>query len=198
LAKVVLILFSVASVAVMIERAITLVRVRRREEREYASLTRAIAARDEAAFRSLVESVRSPSGAALREGLDSQPTSEERLREAVGYGVTLQTARLQNNLSYLATIASTAPYIGLFGTVLGILSAFRRIAASGETGASIVAGGISEALITTAIGLGVAIPAVIAYNFLLGRVNALALTVETHAMALAARMADLRVAQGKF
>jgi len=182
----------------MIERAIVLYRVRRREDREYVSLTKAIAARDEAAFRTLLESVRSPSGTALREGLDAQPTSEERLREAVGYGVTLQTARLQNNLSYLATIASTSPYIGLFGTVLGILSAFRRIAASGETGASIVAGGISEALITTALGLGVAIPAVIAYNFLLGRVNALALTVETHAMALAARMADLRVAQGKF
>jgi biopolymer transport protein ExbB/TolQ len=98
--------------------------------------------------------------------------------------VNVQIARLQNNLPLLATAASTAPYVGLFGTVLGILSAFRMIAETGQTGAAVVAGGISEALIATALGLGVAIPAVMAYNYFTARVNTLSLQIETHALDL--------------
>ena len=73
-------------------------------------------------------------------------------------------AELKRGLGGLATIGSTAPFVGLFGTVVGILNAFRGISESKATGLAAVAGGIAEALITTAIGLFVAIPAVVAYN----------------------------------
>jgi biopolymer transport protein ExbB len=81
-------------------------------------------------------------------------------------------AELKRGLGGLATIGSTAPFVGLFGTVVGILNAFRGIASSKATGLAAVAGGIAEALVTTAIGLFVAIPAVMMFNYLTGRVEA--------------------------
>src|SRR5246127_1199028 len=81
-------------------------------------------------------------------------------------------AELKRGLGGLATIGSTAPFVGLFGTVVGILNAFNGIAKEKATGLAAVAGGISEALVTTAIGLLVAIPAVMMFNYLTGRVEA--------------------------
>jgi biopolymer transport protein ExbB/biopolymer transport protein TolQ len=81
-------------------------------------------------------------------------------------------AELKRGLGGLATIGSTAPFVGLFGTVVGILNAFRGIAASKATGLAAVAGGIAEALVTTAIGLFVAIPAVMMFNYFTNRVEA--------------------------
>jgi biopolymer transport protein ExbB/biopolymer transport protein TolQ len=81
-------------------------------------------------------------------------------------------AELKRGLGGLATIGSTAPFVGLFGTVLGILNAFRGISENKATGLGAVAGGIAEALVTTAFGLFVAIPAVMMFNYLTGRVEA--------------------------
>src|SRR5256714_11868331 len=82
-------------------------------------------------------------------------------------------AELKRGLGGLATIGSTAPFVGLFGTVVGILNAFRQISAQkGATGIGVVAGGISEALVTTALGLAVAIPAVMMFNYFTGKVEA--------------------------
>ncbi|MGZ4839228.1 MAG: MotA/TolQ/ExbB proton channel family protein [Terriglobales bacterium] len=81
-------------------------------------------------------------------------------------------AELKRGLSGLATIGSTAPFVGLFGTVVGILNAFRGIQTEHATGLAAVAGGISEALVTTAFGLLVAIPAVMMFNYLTSRVEA--------------------------
>jgi biopolymer transport protein ExbB/biopolymer transport protein TolQ len=80
-------------------------------------------------------------------------------------------AELKRGLGGLATIGSTAPFVGLFGTVMGILNAFRGIQTEHATGLAAVAGGISEALVTTAIGLLVAIPAVMMFNYFTGRVE---------------------------
>ena len=81
-------------------------------------------------------------------------------------------AELKRGVSTLATIGSTAPFVGLFGTVVGIINAFKGISAEKSTGLGAVAGGISEALVTTAVGLFVAIPAVWAYNYFSGRIEA--------------------------
>jgi biopolymer transport protein ExbB/biopolymer transport protein TolQ len=81
-------------------------------------------------------------------------------------------ADLKRGLSGLATIGATAPFVGLFGTVVGIINAFAGIAAESATGLAAVAGGISEALVATAIGLFVAIPAVWMFNFFTTRVEA--------------------------
>jgi len=81
-------------------------------------------------------------------------------------------AELKRGISSLATIGSTSPFVGLFGTVVGILNAFKQISASQTAGLASVAGGISEALVTTAVGLFVAIPAVMMYNYFTSKVEA--------------------------
>src|SRR5262249_52163693 len=81
-------------------------------------------------------------------------------------------AELKRGVSGLATIGSTAPFVGLFGTVVGIINAFQGISSQKSTGLGAVAGGISEALVTTAIGLFVAIPAVWMFNVFTGRIEA--------------------------
>ena len=81
-------------------------------------------------------------------------------------------AELKRGISGLATIGSTAPFVGLFGTVVGIINAFKGISTEKSTGLGAVAGGISEALVTTAIGLFVAIPAVWMYNYFTGKIEA--------------------------
>jgi len=78
---------------------------------------------------------------------------------------------LKRGLGFLATIGSTAPFIGLFGTVVGIINAFRSIAATGSGGMSVVSGGIAEALVSTALGIFVAIPAVVAFNTFTGKIE---------------------------
>jgi biopolymer transport protein ExbB/TolQ len=79
--------------------------------------------------------------------------------------------QLKRGLGFLATIGSTAPFIGLFGTVVGIINAFRSIAATGSGGMSVVSGGIAEALVSTALGIFVAIPAVMAFNSFTGKIE---------------------------
>jgi biopolymer transport protein TolQ len=82
-----------------------------------------------------------------------------------------ETERLEKRLSFLATTANTAPFIGLFGTVWGIMDSFREIGLRGTSSLAVVAPGISEALITTALGLFTAIPAVLGYNYLVNRLR---------------------------
>ena len=84
----------------------------------------------------------------------------------------------EKGLSILASIGSTAPFVGLFGTVWGIVNALSTISTSGQATIDIVAGPIGEALITTAIGIGVAIPSVVAYNYFLRRIKLLITDVE--------------------
>src|SRR3989442_11174609 len=81
-------------------------------------------------------------------------------------------AELKRGISGLATIGSTAPFVGLFGTVVGIINAFKQISTEKSTGLGAASGGISEALVTTAIGLFVAIPAVWMYNYFTGKLEA--------------------------
>jgi biopolymer transport protein ExbB/biopolymer transport protein TolQ len=81
-------------------------------------------------------------------------------------------AELKRGVSSLATIGSTAPFVGLFGTVVGIINAFKEMATQKTAGIAAIAGGISEALVTTAIGLFVAVPAVWMFNYFTGRIDA--------------------------
>ncbi len=96
----------------------------------------------------------------------------EASRRALERSEAIVHAKLKRGLGALATIGSTSPFIGLFGTVIGILNAFRQIAEQKTPGIGAVAGGISEALVTTAFGLFVAIPAVIAFNYFTNKVEA--------------------------
>jgi biopolymer transport protein ExbB len=93
-------------------------------------------------------------------------------RRALERSEAIVHAELKRGVSALATIGSTAPFVGLFGTVVGIINAFKTMAAQKTPGIGAIAGGISEALVTTAIGLFVAVPAVWAFNYFTGRVDA--------------------------
>jgi len=94
----------------------------------------------------------------------------EAARQGMDRTAMITIAELKENLGVLATIGATAPFVGLFGTVLGIIHAFEKMATSGG-GIASVSAGIAEALITTAFGLGVAIPAVWAYNYFQNRID---------------------------
>ena len=96
----------------------------------------------------------------------------EASRRALERAEAIVHAELKRGVSTLATIGSSAPFVGLFGTVVGIINAFKGISTEKSTGLGAVAGGISEALVTTAIGLAVAIPAVWAYNYFVSRLEA--------------------------
>jgi biopolymer transport protein TolQ len=110
-----------------------------------------------------------------RERIDREGT-RQRLAQAMDTAVMTETDRLAERLNFLATVGSVAPFVGLFGTVWGIMDSFFDIGAQQNSSLAVVAPGISEALFATAIGLFAAIPAVIAYNRFSHRVNAL----ETH------------------
>ncbi|MGB6900696.1 MAG: MotA/TolQ/ExbB proton channel family protein [Candidatus Acidiferrum sp.] len=94
------------------------------------------------------------------------------------------TEEMKRGLSGLATIAATAPFVGLFGTVIGILNAFRSIDMMHATAIKVIAGSISEALLTTAIGLSVAVPAVWCYNLLTNQMDAFGVEMQNCALEL--------------
>ncbi|HUA21314.1 MAG TPA: MotA/TolQ/ExbB proton channel family protein [Bryobacteraceae bacterium] len=96
----------------------------------------------------------------------------EASRRALERSEAIVHAELKRGVSSLATIGSTAPFVGLFGTVVGIINAFKGISSQKSTGLGAVAGGISEALVTTAVGLFVAVPAVWAFNYFTNRIEA--------------------------
>jgi biopolymer transport protein ExbB/TolQ len=100
-------------------------------------------------------------------------SSEEVLMMEMQQAAQAEITRLKYGLGFLATVGSTSPFIGLFGTVWGILDTFRALGESQSTSLSVVGPGISASLVATAAGLAVAIPAVMAYNLLLAQINAL-------------------------
>ena len=118
----------------------------------------------------------------------SAQVADEEIIEAAKRGlersVALVHAEMKRGLSGLATIGATAPFVGLFGTVMGIIGAFKGIAAQHASGLSAVAGGIAEALVTTALGLLVAVPAVWTYNYFTNKVEAFDVEMDNSSMEL--------------
>jgi biopolymer transport protein ExbB/TolQ len=122
------------------------------------------------------------------EGQDKQVVMEG-VSEATERALDVALINLRTRLSGMATIAGVAPFLGLFGTVTGLISAFRGIAESGSGGLATVSGGISEALVTTVIGLFVAIPALWAYNYFMNRIDVIGIELDNSASRLVNRSA---------
>jgi biopolymer transport protein TolQ len=121
---------------------------------------------------------------------------QSRIEKVLDVSIAREVEKLESNLLVLATVASAGPFIGLFGTVWGIMTSFRSIAASKNTSLAVVAPGIAEALFATAIGLFAAIPALIAYNKLSGDVAKTQARMESFAdefSAILSRQIDQRV-----
>jgi biopolymer transport protein ExbB len=174
-----LIVLSVFSVYVMLERFLFFRTVSGVDAALRRPLLEALSAGDRAAARKLAEGsagtgARMAAEMLRHHGSGIGAASADAFMQAVRPGEKL---RLERNLSYLGTLGANAPFIGLFGTVLGIIKAFKDLADSGikpgGDSAAAVMTGISEALVATAVGLLVAIPAVVAYNFFQRKVKAL-------------------------
>jgi biopolymer transport protein TolQ len=141
-----------------------------------------LAAMVQAGFRELIaavnESLATPRGAAAGVSDPGRERVLQRVRRRVEEVASLQADGLDRNLGLLATTGTVAPFIGLFGTVWGIMDAFQGIGFTGSASLAAVAPGISEALVTTAAGLFAAIPAVVGYNLLLARARRLGARID--------------------
>ena len=184
-----LVIMSIWSITVMVERLLTFRRARQRSMQFVIALAKHLKGRDVKAALALAHQAPQPPiarvvAAALdeyTEGLEALSTHGpeelgdfdivDAVNRAIERVKEREIAELKKGLSSLATIASAAPFIGLFGTVIGILNAFKSMASSGQGGLASVSAGISEALVTTAFGLFVAIPAVMVYNYFTSRVD---------------------------
>ena len=168
-----LIILSIASVAVMLERARTYYRGRFAEEAFISEIEPLLAegAWSEAAAR--CEGAAGYEPQVLLAGLDQVHRGRQAAAEAMeGERIRLGQV-LEKHLGFLGTLGANAPFIGLFGTVLGIIHAFKDLALTEGGGGPAVMSGIAEALVATAVGLLVAIPAVMAYNFFHRRLHAI-------------------------
>jgi biopolymer transport protein TolQ len=157
---------SVLSVSIMIERFFALRKVGNKSEELAKDFQQVMVSQDLNGIEKLAQKSDSLEGKALGYGLNfAKKNGEHGLDELFGSFKTLERPALEKNLSTLGTIASNAPYVGLLGTVMGIMKAFNDLANSPGQGNEVVMAGIGHALVSTAIGLAVAIPAVIAFNF---------------------------------
>jgi biopolymer transport protein ExbB len=128
---------------------------------------------------SVCNSSLSPLSAVVKSGLEESGKDAKTMEEMMDAMAIDQRTKLEKNLSILGTLGNIAPLIGLFGTVVGIIRAFHSLAVAGSAGPSVISAGIAEALITTASGLVVAVPAVIFYNYYLRRVNTVMNEIES-------------------
>lgn len=126
----------------------------------------------------------SPLGQILAAGLTNRNASREITKESIEDVGRHITVALERNLNTLGTVAAISPLIGLLGTVIGMIKVFAVITAEGVGNPETLAGGISEALITTATGLVVAIPSLIFYRYFRGKINTLVVGMEEQAMQL--------------
>jgi len=133
----------------------------------------------------------------FEKGVKSPIGLQNRIDKAMDLALTREMERLESRVGFLASVGSAAPFIGLFGTVVGIMTSFQAIAASGATNLAVVAPGIAEALLATALGLLAAIPATIAYNKLSSDAGKIGLRMEGFAdefSAILSRQIDEKVA----
>ncbi len=176
---------SVIGVAVMLERAYTLSRLKTMEDRAFMILQLALEKGDDAMLKD-PQIAAAPVAQVIASLTELRGASEDSIRQAADIALSLQRVRLRRYLGTLATIGSTAPFVGLFGTVIGIMIAFQHVGTGGQgPDSTLLMKGISEALSATALGLLVAVPAVIGYNYFLGRVQGLMLHVHGHVARLA-------------
>jgi len=172
----VIIVCSVIAIMVAVERLLALWRFADRSRALADAVTRALFRGDLEDGRAQCERSGSPAAEVFlavvlarsppTPGRPARSQSPEKLAAAVERQRVQLNLKLRQNLWVLGTIGATAPFVGLFGTVVGIMQAFHQMSVSGQGGFSVVAAGISEALITTAAGIAVAVEAVVIYNWL--------------------------------
>jgi biopolymer transport protein ExbB len=179
---VMILLFSlcILSLIMIIERYFYLRKVLKSSKLNQVILERAITERNLSQIKEIAKNSTSLEARAISYALEQAEISGENgLVEIFSSVAQLEKPKLERSLGFLATVGSNAPYIGLFGTVLGIMKAFHDMGTAGEGGQGAVMAGISSALIATAAGLMVAIPAVLAFNYFQKQVKFILANVDT-------------------
>jgi biopolymer transport protein ExbB/biopolymer transport protein TolQ len=165
-----LIALSVISLAISLERLVYFLQRRVDATALGRELTDRLARRDLEGARALLRGSRAVEAAVMLEALDWVGRGTDSVREVIEGSLREKKKEYERGLLYLGTLGNNAPFIGLFGTVLGIVSAFKELGNAGATGQmGNVMSGISEALIATGVGLVVAIPAVVTFNYFQSR-----------------------------
>src|SRR3990167_143883 len=172
----VLILCSILSIAIIIERVLYYHRRSRVRREDFMTDIRNQLDRDNLRHAvsmcvAMCRDAATPFASVVCAGLGAYSRGEKEISSNMERSIVIETNMLSRFTAVVGTIGSTAVYIGLFGTVLGIIRAFHDISRAGSGGISVVINGISEALICTAAGLCVAVPAVIAYNYFIKRID---------------------------
>lgn len=192
---IVLLLMSVYSIAIMVERYLTY-SAAKKQSREFAPRVAQALKNDriEEAINISDKHRKSHLAMVVSSGLQEFRAHEgssdisgdeiEASKRALQRAIAIKTAEFRRGLSGLATIGSTAPFVGLFGTVFGIINAFQGMKNAETAGIAAVAGGISEALFTTALGLLVAVPAVWLFNYFTGKVDGFVVEMDNSASEL--------------
>jgi len=169
----VLIVLSLLSISIMVERVIFFFGQCPDITELVAEMRKKLVAKDISGARDLVEKTKGVAPAICRAALVEAERGAESVDEAAAGALIREKLRLERNLAFLGTVGNNAPFIGLFGTVIGIIRAFKELSLNTQGGASTVMSGISEALVATALGLLVAIPAVAAFNIFQRRIKAI-------------------------
>jgi biopolymer transport protein ExbB len=168
----ILVLCSFLSITILLERILYYRKRSKTQRTEFmASIAKALKSGNIEKAIDICKDTLAPFSAVVCTGLEHHRQHEKEITNAMEREITIETANLERFTGIVGTIGNTAVYIGLFGTVLGIIRAFHDIAAAGAGGMSIVIGGVAEALVCTATGLFVAIPAVIAFNYFAKKVE---------------------------
>lgn len=173
-------ILSVLSVGMMLERWLTLRQVKNNSSRIKGRLREALQTHNLEDLEDLSKDRDSLEGRALAYGLRHvKENGANGLEEIFNSYALIERPQLERSLNFLATVGSNAPFIGLLGTVLGIMKAFRDLSVNSGAGNQAVMLGIAEALVATAVGLTVAIPAVVAYNYFQRQVKLSLQSLET-------------------
>jgi len=159
-----LVFLSVGCIAIALERTWFLLSDRAAAGELGQAVNAFLASGDTAALGAALAALGGFEARVLAAGLELAPHGVDAAEKAMAGTVTAEKMRMERGLSFLATVGSNAPFLGLFGTVLGIIKAFHDLAINTDEASEAVMAGISEALVATAVGLLVAIPAVVLYN----------------------------------
>jgi len=169
---VILVISSVLSIAIIFERLITYRRKSRVKRKDFMlKMRQEIKKSRVAAAAEICQKTDAPFAQVVHAGLSFFDASEKEISNNMERQIIIETTILERLTSVIGTIGSVSVYVGLFGTVLGIIRAFHDISTSGSGGISVVISGISEALACTAAGLCVAVPAVVAYNYFMKKID---------------------------
>jgi len=166
-----LLFLSIFSVALMVERFVVIRRGRSRPEETFGKIEDLVKKGDFNSAISKLENLSGTDARVLVAGLKAAPLGPTTVDEVLAAETASLRLKQDRFLAYLGTLGNNAPFIGLFGTVLGIIKAFHDLSLNAQGGTSVGMAGISEALVATAAGLFVAIPAVVAYNYLMREVK---------------------------